>query len=314
MRKIAATATVDPASTLGADLEIGPGCVVGPRVRIGDGCKLIANVYISGDTTIGRNNIFYPGCVIGAPPQDLKHNGEDTQLQIADGNVFREYVTIHTGTALGRGITTIGCNNQLQVGSHVAHDVEVGDHCIFSNGVQIAGHVRIEDYVIISGMSGVHQFVTVGRYAFVAGLARVTTDVPPFLVFHFDGTLAGVNAKGLTRWGFSDESCTRLKRLYRQLFPRHGREEENRGPRTLLEMLFSRRARRGALSLSRRVEEVETDNSLDENCQYLVAFLKRSLNDGKYGRYLEAVRKDTKIPPPKFYAPSAPPQIGQAVT
>jgi UDP-N-acetylglucosamine acyltransferase len=310
MRSIASTATVDPACELGADVEIGPGCVVGPRVRLGDGCRLLANVYVAGDTVIGEENVFYPGCVIGAPPQDLKHSGEDTRLHIGDHNVFREYVTVHTGTVLGGGLTTIGCHNQLQVGSHVAHDVLIGDHCILSNGVQVAGHVCIEDYVTISGMTGIHQFVTFGKYSFVAGMARVTTDVPPFLMFSYDGTLAGVNNKGLLRWGFTETQCNNLKRLYRQLFPRHGREEESRGPRTLLEMLFSRRARRGALSLHRRIEEAEANDGLDENCRYLVTFLKRSLNDGKYGRYLESARKDAHVPPPKFYA--AAPQLGKA--
>jgi len=312
MRKIAATATVDPACTLGPDIEIGPGCVIGPKVRIEDGCRLVANVYVAGDTVIGRDNLFYPGSVIGAPPQDLKHDGQETQLRIGDRNVFREHVTVHTGTVVGGGMTTIGNDCQIQIGSHVAHDVSLGDHCIISNGVHLAGHVCIEDHVTISGMSGVHQFVTIGRYSFIAAMARCTTDVPPFLMFSYDGTLTNVNVKGLVRWGFNEAQCNRLKRLYRQLFPRRGREEESRGTRTLLEMLFSRRARRGALSLARRIEEAEAGEPLDEHCQYLVYFLKRSLNNGKYGRYLESVRKDGQLPPPKFYV--AAPQLGQAVS
>src|SRR5262249_38799240 len=154
----------------------------------------------------------------------------------------------------GGGVTTISNECQFQIGSHVAHDVFIDNHCIISNGVQIAGHARIEDHVTVSGMTGIHQFVTLGRYSFMAAMARVTTDVPPFLIFNYDGTLAGPNVKGLARWGFTEEQSLRLKRLYRQLFPRSGREEERRGPRTLLEMLFSRRARRSVLSLARRIE------------------------------------------------------------
>lgn len=311
MRQIAASATVDPKCELGDQVEIGPGCVVGPGVRIGDGCRLLPNVVIMGHTTIGPDNRFYPGCVIGLAPQDLKHGGEDTQLQIGEGNIFREHVTVHVGTALGGGLTQIGDHNQFQIGSHIAHDVCVGNHCVLSNGVQVAGHVHIEDRVNIAGMTGIHQFVTLGRFAFIAAMARCTTDVPPYLIISYDGTLAGVNVKGLARWGFTDEQCTNLKKLYRQLFPRHGREDESRGPKTLLEMLFSRRARRGALSLSTRIGEAESNGALDEHCRYLVQFLKRSMTDGKYGRYLESVRRDTNTPPPQFYAEA---QVGGAVS
>lgn len=307
MRQIAPTAVVDPKAELGERVEIGPGCVIGPRVRLGDGSRLGPNVVIVGDTVIGAENVFYSGCVIGTPPQDLKHDGAETLLRIGDRNVFREHVTVHTGTVLGGGVTTIGHHNQLQIGSHIAHDVTLGSHCVLSNSVQVAGHVHIEDYVNVAAMTGIHQFVTVGRYAFIAGLTRCTTDVPPFLILHFDGTLTGVNLRGLARWGFSEQECDQLRRVYRQLFPRRGREQEARGPQTLLEMLFSRRARRGALPLKRRIEEVEAGGDLDEHGRYLLDFLKRSLTDGKYGRYLEAIRRDSSLPPPAFYAREAEP-------
>ncbi len=305
MRQIAASATVDPKCELGDHVEIGPGCVIGAGARIGEGCRLMPNVVVMGNTTLGPNNLLYPGCVVGLAPQDLKHSGEDTQLRIGEGNVFREHVTVHVGTALGGGVTQIGSHNQFQIGSHIAHDVLVGNHCVMSNGVQVAGHVHIEDHVNIAGMTGIHQFVTLGRYSFIAAMARCTTDVPPFLIISYDGTLAGVNVKGLARWAFTEEQCTNLKKLYRQLFPRHGREDESRGPKTLLEMLFSRRARRGALSLSTRIAEAESNGALDDHGKYLVQFLKRSMTDGKYGRYLESVRRDSNTPPPQFYAEAA---------
>lgn len=302
MRSIAPTATIDPRAELPNEIEIGPGCYIGPGVRLGEGCRLLPNVTILGRTTIGCRNLFYSSAVIGAAPQDLKHAGEDTQLLIGDDNTFRECVTVHTGTALGGGVTRIGNNNQFQVASHVAHDAAVGDHCVLSNCVQLAGHVHVEDHVTISGLAGVHQFVTIGKYAFVVGLARCVTDVPPFLIYSHDGTVMGVNARGLARWGFRDEQTDRLKRLYRQLFPRRGKEEESNGSlRNLYEMLFSRRARRSARSLSRRIKDAETNDQLDDNCRYMLEFLKRSLHNGVFGRYLESERRDGGLPPPAFF-------------
>ncbi len=301
MRNISPNANVDPACELADDIEIGPGCSVGPKVVLGPGCRLMPNVVIMGNTAIGARNVFCPGCVIGAPPQDLKHAGEDTRLLIGDDNIFREMVTVHTGTTLGGGVTTIGHRNQFQVGSHIAHDVTVGNHCVLSNQVQVAGHVYFEDCVNVSGLVGIQQFVTLGRNSFIVGFARCTTDVPPFLIY--DGAPTGVNAKGLVRWGFTEKQTEALRALYRQLFPRRGRDESNGGLRNLAGMLFSRRARRSARSLSRRIREVESNGPLDEHGTYLVEFLKRSLHDGVFGRYRESQRRDQGLPPPKFYAP-----------
>ncbi|MCK6455973.1 MAG: acyl-ACP--UDP-N-acetylglucosamine O-acyltransferase [Phycisphaerae bacterium] len=301
MRNIHPSATIESGARLPDDVVVGPGCFVSAGVTLGDGCRLMQNVVILGRTTIGANNVFYPNCVIGANPQDLKHGGEETQLVIGDRNVFREHVTVHTGTVLGGGITRIGSSNQLQIGSHIAHDVTLGDHCVLSNQVQIAGHVVIEDHVTISGMVGVHQFVTFGKYCFVAGMARCEKDVPPFLIYGYDGSLGGVNVRGLMRWGFTEEECERLKRLYRLLFPRRGREGENGGMRNWYGMLFSRRARRSAMSLSRRIHEAESNGALDENCRYLIEFMKRSLEENVYGRHLETKRRDSGIAPPKFF-------------
>lgn len=300
MRQIHPNATVDPAARLGEQVRIGPGCVVSSGVSLGDGCELMANVVVLGDTTIGAENVFYPGAVIGAPPQDLKYQGGSTRLVIGDHNVFREHVTVHAGTEVGGALTRIGSHNQFQVGTHIAHDCMVGDHCILSNCVQVAGHVHIENCVIISGIVGIHQFVTVGRHSFISGMSRVTTDVPPFMIYGYDGTIPNVNVKGLIRWGFNEEQCNNLKRLYRQLFPRRGRETETNA-RTWFETLFSRRARRSVLSLSRRIADAETTGELDENCKYLVEFLKRSLNNGIFGRYLESARQDGQMAPPQFY-------------
>jgi UDP-N-acetylglucosamine acyltransferase len=302
MPEIAPTASIDPACRLPADVEIGPGCVIGPNVVLGSDCRLMANVVVMGCTTIGNGNVFYPNCVIGAPPQDLKYRGEKTRLIIGDHNIFRECVTIHTGTALGGGQTVIGDHNQFQVGSHIAHDVRVGNHCILSNAVQIAGHVQIDDHVTISGLVGVHQFVTLGKYSFVVGLARCTTDVPPFIIYGHDGAIIGINVRGLSRWGFTEEQTDRLKILYRQLFPRRSRPTDNGRIRNIYKMIFSRKARRAAMSMSRRIAEAEANGDLDEHGRYLIEFLKRSMKDGVYGRYLEAKREDAGTPPPEFYS------------
>lgn len=305
MPKIASSATVDAKAELADDVSVGPGCYVGPEVKIGPGSRLIANVTVMGNTQIGRDNIFYPSCVIGAPPQDLKYRGSSTILAIGDGNVFREGVTAHTGTEVAGGMTRVGCHNQFQVGTHLAHDVIVGDHCILSNQVQIAGHVRIESHVTVSGLVGVQQFVTLGRYCFITGMARCSMDAPPYMIYGYEGNIQGVNVKGLGRWGFAEPSIQQLRDLYKKLFPRKSQVAGNYSLRALYRLWPSRRdERNGNSSLARRIVDVETQTSLDEHGRYLIDFLKRSIHDGVYGRFLESQRRDGGAERPKFYAGS----------
>jgi len=279
MPSIASSATVDNRAELAADVDVGPGCYVGPEVKIGEGTRLIANVTILGNTQIGAGNIFYPGSVIGASPQDLKYKGGRTQLVIGDNNIFRECVTAHTGTEVAGGITEIGSNNQFQVGTHLAHDVHVGDHCILSNQVQVAGHVHIESHVTVSGLVGIQQFVTVGQYCFITGMARCSVDTPPYMIFGYDGTIQGVNVKGLGRWGFSETVIQSLRELYKILFPKRGQNVTRYSLRALYSIWGGRREERnGSLSMARRLQDAETNGPLNEHCRYLVEFMNAGIS------------------------------------
>jgi UDP-N-acetylglucosamine acyltransferase len=304
MPKIAPSATVDPKAELADDVEIGPGCYVGPKVTIGRGTVLMPNATILGCTRIGEGNLFYPATVIGAAPQDLKYKGTDTQLIIGDHNIFREGVTAHTGTEVAGGYTKVGSHNQFQVGTHLAHDVIVGDHCILSNQVQVAGHVQIESNVTISGLVGIQQFVTIGRYSFITGMARCTMDAPPYMIYGFEGSIQGVNVKGLGRWGFQESAIQQLRDVYKKLFPRKGQAVNTYSLRTLYGLLPSGKKddRNGSVTLARRLSDVDSMTNLDEHCRYLIEFVKRSIHSGVHGRYLESCRRDGNGERPAFYA------------
>ncbi len=293
MSNIAPTATIDPKASIADGVDIGPGCFVGADVTIGSGCRLMANVTVVGHTTIGADNVFYPATVMGAEPQDLKYKGADTKLIIGDHNIFRENVTAHTGTELGGGITQIGSHNQFQVGSHIAHDVQIGDHCILSNLVQIAGHVHIEDHVIVSGLAGVQQFVTLGSYCFVTGAARCTADTPPYVILSHDGLIQGVNVKGLARWGFADACIQQLRDLCKILYPRRNQPPNHHRLRNLYGIIpWPRNTKIGTATLARRLKDAEARAFSDEHCTRMIEFLKRSIHVGVHGRYLESCRRD----------------------
>jgi UDP-N-acetylglucosamine acyltransferase len=156
---------------------------------------------------------------VGGDPQDFRFQGEKTELEVGDGNTFREYVTISRGTVGGGGKTTIGNENFFLASSHVGHDCHVGNHTLFVNGATLAGHVIVEDYATIGFQSPVHQFCRVGRYAYIGASTVVTQDVPPFsrVVTERDTKSYGVNTIGLERKGFSEERLKVLQRAFRLL-------------------------------------------------------------------------------------------------
>ncbi len=211
------TAIVDPKARLGAGVRVGPYAIVGAEVELGDGCRVGHHATIEGPSQIGPRNEFFPYAAIGFKTQDLKYKGEPTHLEIGEGNVFREFSTVHRGTGVGDK-TIIGDGNLFLAYSHIAHNCEVGHKTIFSNNATLAGHVEVGDYAVISGLSAVHQFCRIGAHSIIGGCAKIVQDVPPYLIV--DGNpaqLRGVNHVGLERRGFAEADIKALRRAYRIL-------------------------------------------------------------------------------------------------
>ena len=221
---IHASAVVDPAARIGSGVEIGAFTFIGAGVEIGDGTRVGPHCSIHGPTRIGRDNRIHGHAAIGGDPQDKKYGGERVALEIGDGNVIREFVTINRGTGGGGGTTRIGDDNWLLAYSHVAHDCQVGSHCVFSNNSTLAGHVEIGDWVIMGGFAGVHQFCRIGAHAFIGMGALVNGDVPPYLLVASDdyGRPRGINSEGLRRRGFDGDRIAAIKRAYRAVYVADG--------------------------------------------------------------------------------------------
>ena len=212
------TAVIDPAAQIGDGCEIGPYCVIGAGVELGADCWLQHHVSLGGPSKIGRGNQFFAFSSVGQRTQDLKYAGEPTYLAVGDGNTFREFVTVHRGTAPG-SITRVGSRGNFLAYAHIAHDCVIGNHCVMSNGTMLAGHVIVEDHVIIGGYGGVHQFCRLGAYAMLSATAKLVQDLPPFFIA--DGTPAVVrayNKVGLERNGHTAEQLDRVKQIFRILY------------------------------------------------------------------------------------------------
>lgn len=216
-------AVVDPAARLGMNVEIGPFCTVGPDVEIEDGARLISHAVIDGHTRIGADAVIYPYVTVGMAPQDLKYRGEPTRTEVGARCQIREHVTIHRGTAHGRGITRVGTDCMLMAASHVAHDCTLGNGVIVSNNAVMGGHVSIGDFAVVGGAAAIHQFVRVGRGAMIGGVSGVEADVIPFgTVLGNRARLASLNLIGLRRRGFSKDQIGKLRAAFRLMFRGEG--------------------------------------------------------------------------------------------
>ena len=177
------TAVIDPKAELGENVDVGPYSLIAAEVRVHDGTKIQNNVTILVPTVIGRDNRIFAYASIGQDPQDKKFHGEpESFLEIGDGNTIREYVTINRVSEFGGGHTRIGNDNWIMAYCHVAHDCQVGNQVLLTNGVMLGGHVEVGDRACLGGNAAVHQFCRIGRLAMVGGCTKVVQDIPPFVL------------------------------------------------------------------------------------------------------------------------------------
>jgi len=213
------TAIVADGAQIDPTASIGPYTVIGPHVRIGAGTTVGPHCVIEGHTTIGRDNRIFQFCSLGAVPQDKKYAGEPCELVIGDRNTVREFCTFNIGSPGGGGLTRVGDDNWIMAYVHLAHDCLVGNHTIFANNSQLAGHVEVGDWVILGGFTVVHQFVRIGPHGMTAMCSLLFADQPPFVMSQGQPAQArSMNFEGLRRRGFSAERVSAVKAMHKALY------------------------------------------------------------------------------------------------
>ncbi len=249
------TAVVDKRVEVSDGVKIGPYSVVKGKVIIGQGTVIDSHVVLGSDhgvVTVGKNNHFLPGAMVGGPPQDLKFKGEETRLEIGDNNIFREFVTINVGTSHGGGVTRIANHNLFMAYVHVAHDCQMGSHIAIANTTNFAGHVTVQDHVRVGGVCSFNQFITIGKHSFIAGDSAVNKDIMPFTIAQGKYAVSRApNSIGLERAGFSKEEVDNVYKAIRIV---------TKGGHTIEESL----------------EEIQKECTPSENIKYLMDFIRKS--------------------------------------
>lgn len=270
MSTIHETAIIHESAKVDPTVEIGPYCVIGPETTIDARTRLMDHVTIESHTTMGTDNLVFPYSVIGSSPQDKKFSGEQSWCHIGNSNQIREHVTIHRGTGNGGGVTSIGDDNLIMVAAHIAHDCRVGNRSVIANQVMLAGHVHVGDAANIGGGAGIHHFATIGTCSFVGGLARITRDVPPFMIVEGNpAEVRGHNHIAMKRLGYQDNHIEAIKDAYKRLYRENGAR--------MLE----------------KMEQLRTDYP-DHDAISMLCMALEAAAQGVHGRALEVLRTDDK--------------------
>lgn len=219
MSRIHASAIIAPGAEIDPTATIGPYSLIGPHVRIGPGTTVAGHCVIEGHTTIGADNRIFQFSSLGAIPQDKKYAGEPCELVIGDRNTIREFCTFNIGSPGDQGVTRVGHDNWIMAYVHLAHDCQVGNHTIFANNTQLAGHVSVGDWAILGGFTVVHQFCRLGAHSFTAMNSLLFADLPPFVMAQGQPAKArSMNFEGLRRRGFSASRIAAVKAMHKALY------------------------------------------------------------------------------------------------
>ena len=191
---VAASAQIDPTA------HIGPHCTVGERVKIGARCVLQAGNFIGDDSSLGDETNLFPNVTI-YPRTEIGQRvrihagttiGSDGYGYVLDGGfhrkvpqignvIIRDDVEIGANVTIDRGAlgpTIIGKGTKIDNLVQIAHNVEIGEHCLIIAQVGIAGSSKLGNYVVLAGQVGIGGHLKIGHQVTIGAQSGVMTDVP----------------------------------------------------------------------------------------------------------------------------------------
>lgn len=213
------TAIIESGAKIGEGVQIGAYAFVGGKAEIGEGCILDPYAVVKDYAKVGSRCRLHSFCVIGDLPQDTGFDGSPSYVELGEGGIYREGVTVHRGT-MPESKTIVGKNVMFMANSHVAHNCTIGDGVILANGALCGGHVQVGEKAFLSGNVAVHQHAQVGRLAMIGGLGAVIHDIPPFVITRNceSDSVAGLNLVGLKRAGISPADRKTIKEIYQIIY------------------------------------------------------------------------------------------------
>jgi UDP-3-O-[3-hydroxymyristoyl] glucosamine N-acyltransferase len=194
-----ATAVVCKSAKLGKDVFIGANCYIGegvvlndyvqvhPNSYIGDGCRLGVgsvlhpNVTLYHGTILGQHCTIHAGSVLGSDGFGyIPEQGKLTKVPQIGNVVIGDHVEIGANCSIDRatiGSTTVGDGTKIDNQVHIAHNIEIGKHCVLAAQVGVAGSVRMGDHVMLGGQVGITGHIDIADGVQVGGMSGLSKTV-----------------------------------------------------------------------------------------------------------------------------------------
>ena len=193
------TAIISEKSEIGKNVYIGPytviednvkiddysyiatSCHINENVSIGKNTKINSNVSIYNDICIGNNVIIESGSVIGSYGFGLTfYKGENHIIPHLGKVIIEDKVWVGSNCSIDRGTITdtiIGEGTKMDNLIQIAHNVNIGKHCVIAGQSAIAGSTTIGNYVTIAGKVGIIGHLNIGDNCTIASMSQVTKSL-----------------------------------------------------------------------------------------------------------------------------------------
>jgi UDP-3-O-[3-hydroxymyristoyl] glucosamine N-acyltransferase len=180
-------AVIEDGAFIGARTVVGAGSYIGYEARIGEDCSLASSVSVGARCLIGDRVVMHNGAVLGSDGFGFEFN-DGRHVKIPQTGIVQidDDVEIGANTTVDRarfGRTWIGEGTKIDNLVQIAHNVQIGKHCIICAQAGISGSVRIGDGVLIGGQVGIVGHIEVGSGAQIGAKSGVSKNVPPGVVW-----------------------------------------------------------------------------------------------------------------------------------
>jgi UDP-3-O-[3-hydroxymyristoyl] glucosamine N-acyltransferase len=213
--RISFMATIGARTLLGARAVLHPGVHIGDDCIIGDDCEFFPGVVLYRKTKIGNRVRVHANSVLGADGYGYAfHGGRHEKVPQIGWAEVGDDVEIGSCTTIDRGAlgaTRIGTGTKIDNLCQIAHNVQIGRHCLIVSQTGISGSTTLGEYVTMAGKVGTAGHIHIGSRSIISGNSMVAKDVP-------DGShLSGYLARPHKEWMESQAALNRLPVILKKL-------------------------------------------------------------------------------------------------